>query len=147
MQEKKGGSGIKSFTGKIDQNVGLKGSAIPQKFDAKAFLSGKSFDTKSAYWAGDFKYSISDKSASSRFLYIFPVKNYNNNKVVPVKGATGSEKRYEAASVPTRDFRGKEASKLNVSLTPEQAAKNGYQGDLTEMKTIEDVRALLNKDK
>jgi len=138
--------GAKSFQRKPDKNFSLRSVSTPQKFNAKEFLTGK-FHNEKSFWMGDFKYSVSQANTSSPFQFLMPGKKYST-KDVPVKDATGYDKHYnDAATVATRDFRGKERNKLNMHLTPQQAANNGYQGTLTELKTIDDVRTLLNKSK
>jgi hypothetical protein len=142
MQKRFGTSSFDSNTGKV---VEMKTVTEPRKFSIKSFLTGE-FHSGKSFWMGDFKYSTNDASTQPRFLFSLPGKSYAT-KAMSVKGAAGLDKPYDVASVPTRDFRGKERERLNTQLTPEQAANNGYRGDLKELKSIDDVRALLNKSK
>ncbi|MEI6562317.1 MAG: hypothetical protein WCO68_09575 [Verrucomicrobiota bacterium] len=143
VQKKFGTTGFSSSTGKV---IEAKTVTESRQYSIKNFLAG-AFRSDKSFWMGDFKYSsTSEASTQPRHLFTLPEKNYNA-KTVAMKSATGWEKKYDAANVPTRDFRGKEREKLNVPLTPEQAANNGYRGDLSELKSIDDVRALLNKSK
>jgi len=143
LQKKFGTTGFNSSTGKT---IVVKKVPESRPYNIKNFLAG-TFHSEKSFWMGDFKYSgTSEANTQPRHLFTLPEKSYSA-KPVAMKSATGWDKKYDAASVPTRDFRGKERAKLNVPLTPEQAANNGYQGELTELKSIDDVRALLNKSK
>ena len=143
VQKKFGTTGFNSSTGKV---IEMKKVSDSRQYSIKSFLAG-TFRSDKSFWMGDFKYSgASEANTQPRHLLTLPEKNYNA-KTVAMKSATGWDKKYDAASVPTRDFRGKEHEKFKVPLTPEQAANNGYRGDLNELKSIDDVRALLNKSK
>ena len=130
---------------KGSRNIELKSVSWPKKFDAKEFLTGN-FKGDKPFWMGDFKYATAEANTTPRSQLVLP-KNSDAGKSAAVKSARESQKHYETGTVPTRDFRGKEREKLNTSLTPQQAANNGYRGGLTELKSIDDVRALLNKSK
>lgn len=95
---------------------------------------------------GDFKYSTDNANTKPRIPFALSEKAYDT-KAMAVNAATGTDKRFTAAEVPTRDFRGPERKNLKKALTPEQQAANAYDGTLTELKSIDDVRALLNKSK
>ncbi len=140
-------SGAKAFNSSTGGRVPVENKAFGlRKFDAKDYLTG-AYNGQKSCWMGDFKYNADDKKAS-RFLFIFPSKNYKT-QTAATKDYSGAQKKYSDAAVsnPTRDFRGKEREKLKQHLTPEQAANNGYRGDLIQLKSIDDVRALLNKSK
>ena len=150
LQKKFGTTGFNSSTGKV---IEVKTVTESRQYNIKNFLTG-TFRSDKSFWMGDFKYSsASEANTQPRHLFTLPEKNYSA-KTVAMKSATGWEKKYDAANVPTRDFRGggafastKDAGKIHVPLTPEQAANNGYRGDLSELKSIDDIRALLNKSK
>ena len=136
--------GSNAFETKSSKNFGLKALSWPQKFDSKEFLTG-SYRNDKNFWMGDFKYSVGDAySTKPRSLLVLPQKE---TKAVAVKTAPGMDKHSEAASIPTRDFRGREFQKMKTPLSPDQGANNSYEGTLTELKSIDDVRALLNKSK
>lgn len=137
--------GSKAFDNKGSRSVESKSFSLPEKFNSKEYLTG-GFKGNKPFWLGDFKYSTADANTTPRSQLILP-KNSDATKSAPVKSARESQKHYETGTVATRDFRGKEREKLNTSLTPEQAANNGYRGGLNELKSIDDVRALLNKSK
>jgi len=137
--------GSKAFDSKGSRNIELKSVSWPKKFDAKEFLTGN-FKGNKQFWMGDFKYGTAEANMTPRSQLVLP-KNADASKSAPVKSARENQQRYVTGTVPTRDFRGKEREKLNTSLTPQQAADNGYRGGLTELKSIDDVRALLNKSK
>ena len=137
--------GSNAFESKDCTSINLKSLSWSQKFNSKEYLTG-SFHNDKNFWMGDFKYSAGEANTKPRFSLALPGKSYDV-KSATVKSAYGVEKSYEAASVPTHDFRGKEREKFNKALTPEQAAANAYDGTLTELKSIDDVRDLLNKSK
>jgi hypothetical protein len=140
-------TGSKAFNAPNGNSVAVENKSVGlRKFDAREYLTG-GFQAQKTCWMGDFKYALDEKK-SSRFLYIFPTKNYKT-QTVATKDFSSSQKKYSdaAVSTPTRDYRGQEREKLKQHLTPEQAANNGYRGDLQQLKSIDDVRALLNKNK
>ena len=137
--------GSKAYDSKSSRSADSKSFSLPQKFNAKEYLTG-SFKSEKGFWMGDFKYSTAEASTVPRSQLILP-KNSDAAKAASVKSDRDAQKQFETGTVATRDFRGKEREKMNASLTPEQAANNGYRGDLTELKSIDDVRALLNKSK
>lgn len=143
-KEKKFGSkGYENQNGRFSQ---IKSAYMPQRFQAKDYLTG-SFHNEKSFWMGDFKYSVNEANTKSRFSFLLPGKTYGT-KDVPTKAFSHQGTyRDSAVTSPTRDFRGKERDKFKSHLTPEQAANNGYRGDLVELKSIDDVRALLNKSK
>ena len=137
--------GSKAFDGKSRRSAEPKNFFLPQKFNSKEYLTGAYSGGKS-FWLGDFKYSTAEANTTPRSQLNLST-NSDAAKSAPGKSARDAGKHFETGSVPTRDFRGKERAKLNTVLTPEQAANNGYQGDMHELKSIDDVRALLNKSK
>jgi len=138
--------GSKDFTGHESKVVETKGAYQPQKFSAKEYLTGSYHNDKS-YWMGDFKYSVGDANATPHSSYLAQKKTFQT-KDAAVKDAAGIKKYTDSSTnLPTREYRGKESQRLNTALTPEQATKNGYGGELREMRSVDDVRALLNKSK
>ena len=133
-----------AFNSSTNKVIELKTVSESRNYSIKSFLTGN-FHHETSFWMGDFKYSASETNPLPR-SFMLAGKSFNT-KTVAVKSATGFNKHYDAANVPTRDFRGKERGKLNAHLTADQAANNGYRGELTELKSIDDVRALLNKSK
>jgi len=122
----------------------VKSVSTPQKFNASEFLTGK-FNNSKSFWGGDFKYATDKPSPTSRFMSWFPTKIFGT-KSVAVKSAN-AEKTYQTGTLATRDYRGSESRKIGTHLTPEQAAENSYDGPITQLKSIDDVRNLLNKSK
>lgn len=135
--------GAKSFEAKAGPTFLVKPVSTPQKFNASEFLTGK-FNNGKSFWGGDFKYATDKPSPTSRFFSWFPTKLFGT-KSVAVKSAN-VEKTYETGALATRDYRGRERQKFGRPLTPEEAA-NAYDGPITQLKTIDDVRDLLNKSK
>jgi len=124
--------------------IEMKTVSESRKFNIKSFLTGNFHNDKS-FWMGDFKYNLGEAYPQPR-SFMQSGKKFSTN-AAPVKAATGIDKHYDAASIPTRDYRGTERNKMKAHLTSQQAAQNGYDGELKEMKSIDDVRALLNKSK
>lgn len=137
--------GSRAFDSKSRRSTEAKSFSLPQKFNSREYLTGAYSGGKS-FWLGDFKYSTAEANTTPRSKLVLTT-NSDATKTSPVKSDRDAQKQYETRAVATRDFRGKERAKLNTSLTPEQAANNGYRGELTELKSIDDVRALLNKSK
>ncbi|MDD5349711.1 MAG: hypothetical protein PHQ12_05820 [Chthoniobacteraceae bacterium] len=138
--------GAKGYDSRSNKVMELKSPVLPQKFKAKEYMTG-SFHNEKSFWMGDFKYSVGGANTTPRSLYLAPEKTYQT-KAAPVKDAAGLKKYTDANTMlPTRDYRGRERQKFEHELTPEQAANNGFRGELMEMKSIEDVRTLLNKSK
>jgi len=142
MQKKFGANTFNNNTnGRV---IELKTVSEPRKYSLKSFLTGQFHNDKS-FWMGDFKYNLGEAYPQPH-SFMQSGKKFSTN-AAPVKAATGVDKHYDAASVATRDYRGEERNKMKGHLTPQQAAQNGYTGELTELKSIDDVRALLNKSK
>jgi hypothetical protein len=148
--------GTKGYDTSSPNILEFKSPVLPQKFNAKEYMTG-SFHGEKAFWMGDFRYSVNAANTAPKSLFFLPGKTYQT-KAVPVKGVNDASKNFTDvnSALPTRDFRGGGAfgrsgkfdqQRLDTPLTPEQAAANGYRGDLTELKTIDDVRTLLNKNK
>lgn len=145
--------GTKDYDGRSKKVLETKSTYLPQKFNAKTYLTG-SFHNDKSFWLGDFKYSVGDANTTPHSSFLRSVKSFQT-KNAPVKDAPGIKNYSDAStSLPTRDYRGSgafasatDSKKLHILLTPEQAAKNGYEGSITELKSVDDVRALLNKSK
>ena len=139
-------AGTKSYdSSKTSSSVPLKPGFWTKAFSPKGFLTG-AFHGDKSFWLGDFKYTATEANTSARIPFALSKKSYDTTPAA-VKTANDAGKQYDARTLPTRDFRGKEMDKFKSHLTPEQAANNGFRGDLTELKSIDDVRALLNKSK
>ena len=111
----------------------------PKGYNARAF-SG----TKSA-WMGDFKFST--KAAAAQGRYEIP----NAAKPAAVKTAPTKEAREVGKTAATRElpqanrpYLGKEAEKMRTPIDMNNQPR--WTNDLRELKTIEDVKALLNKN-
>lgn len=137
----------KAFEKKANPSFDLKSVYWPKIFNAKSYLTGR-FVADKAFWMGDFKYASGEGAANlkPKSSLSFLQKQYAT-KTVDSKTADVTGKTYDTRSVATRDFRGKEKDKLKRQLTPEEAANNGFRGELKQLKSIDDVRDLLNKNK
>lgn len=137
--------GTNSFDKTNGKSVSLKTSSWTQVFNIKAFLT-RNFRNDKSVWMSDSKFATTDANTSPRSP-LRVTEKVAATKAATVKTAYDAEKGYDTRTAPTRDYRGKEMEKFGAHLTPEQAANNGYRGGLTELKSIDDVRALLNKSK
>lgn len=137
------GKGFNASTGGV---VETKAAAVSKNFNTNSFVTNASHAAKT-YSAGDTGYDAGATKKKFGFLSWFQGKSYTTKAASGAKDFGGNKKYGDTAvTAAPRDFRGKERDKLNKTLTPEQAANNGYKGDLKEMKSIDDVRALLNKN-
>ena len=138
--------GAQSYDGATGKSAPVKAAPAFRKFDGKEFLTG-AYHTDKSFWMGDFKYNAGAEAIiKPRSLLLLP-ESAHAGKAAAVKTAPNTQKTFEAATVPTRDFRGRESERFHRTLTPEQAAANAFEGPLTELKSIDDVRTLLNKIK
>jgi len=114
-----------------------------QKFQPKGY-DAKDFKTK-GWWAGDFKFSTKDAAAKGKYE-IPNVNQATATKTNPVKDARESGKIATTRDLPDggRAYLGKEAQKMKTPLDPMNLPK--ITNDMRELKTIEDVKALLNKN-
>jgi len=137
-----------------------KGFYIPQKVGLKEHRTREFAGTKNA-WAGDFRFST--KEANTKGKYEIP----NAGKPAETKTMAVGDARESRKSMPTRElvdadrtYLGKERQKLNRTLNPNEAADwrssagvaytdktVEMHGGIKELKTIEDVKALLNTSK
>jgi len=114
-----------------------------QKFKPKGY-DAKDFKTKD-WWAGDFKFSTKDATAKGKY----EIPNVNQStptKTNPVKDARESGKTAATRDLPDggRAYLGKEVQKMKTPLDPTNLPK--ITNSMQELKTIEDVKALLNKN-
>ncbi len=140
-------AGTKGFSAPSGRMIETK-AAETREFRTKGFLAN-AYRADKAYSQGATSYNVSDSQKKKlSFTSWFQGKSYSTKASTSPKDYQDNGKKYKdsAASTPTRDYRGKERDAMNRKLTPEQAANNGYKGDLREMKSIDDVRALLNKN-
>jgi hypothetical protein len=115
-----------------------------QKFSPKTY-EARSFETK-GWWAGDFKFSTKD--ASTKGKYEIPnAAKAADTKTAPVKDARESGKTMATRDLPdgSRPYLGKEAQKMKTPLDPNNLPK--ITNEMHELKTIEDVKELLNKNR
>lgn len=115
---------------------------LQQKFQPKSY-EARGFETKS--WAGNFKFST--KEASTKGKYEVPnAAKAADTKTAAVKDARESGKTMATRDLPdgSRPYLGKEAQKMKDALDPAKLPK--ISNDMRELKTIEDVKALLNKN-
>ncbi|MEQ1858619.1 MAG: hypothetical protein ABMA13_01640 [Chthoniobacteraceae bacterium] len=119
------------------------GFSFQQKFTPKGY-DAKGFETK-GWWAGKFKFDT--KAADTKGKYDVPnAAKTADTKTAPVKDARESGKTAATRDLPDGDrpYLGREAQKMKTALDPGKLPR--VTSDLRELKTIEDVKALLNKN-
>lgn len=115
-----------------------------QKFQAKGYAA-REFKSK-GWWAGDFKFST--KAAGTKGKYEIP--NSTNavfTPVKPVQDAREAGKTMSTRDLPdgSRPYLGREARKMEKPLDPTNLPK--ITNAMRELKTVEDVKELLNKNR
>ena len=113
----------------------------PKEFQTREFAGTKTswfaklpFFTKSAETKGKYDLAYQDKKVDTRAV---PVGDSRYaSKALPVRALPGGD----------RPYMGPEADRAAKPLPPTRPP-DGWQGNLTEIKTIEEVRELLNKNK
>ena len=120
------------------------GFYFQQKFKPKGY-EARGFETK-GWWAGDFKFST--KEATPKGKYEMPSATRTaDTKAAPVKDARDAGKTAATRDLPDgrRPYLGQEAAKMKTPLDPTNLPK--ITNEMHELKTVEDVKALLNKNK
>jgi hypothetical protein len=111
----------------------------PKGYDAREFKS-------KGWWGGDFKFST--KGAATKGKYEVPnAGNAVATSSSAVKDARESTKMMTTRDLPdgSRPYLGKEAQKMGKPLDPTNLPK--ITNEMHELKTIEDVKELLNKNR
>ncbi len=114
-----------------------------QKYSPKTY-DARAFETK-GWWAGNFKFSTN--TAATKGKYEIPnAGKTTGTKSAPVKDARESGKTMATRDLPdgSRPYLGKEAQKMKTPLDPDNLPK--ITNEMRELKTVEDVKALLNKN-
>jgi hypothetical protein len=134
--------GSKGFQGSSKARV--KDFQYAEKFKAKDFLTGAYAGQKGA-WMGDFKYKTSEADTTGRGMTKKIVKTHDT-KEMPVKTSRDANKDYSTETYATRptNFKGKSQDKIDIQGP--QAVTSIQDGSFTELKTIDDIRNLLNKN-
>jgi len=116
---------------------------LQQKFKPTSY-EARAFETKS--WSGNFKFSTKEAATKGRFEIPNAAKAADT-KAAPVKDARESGKTMTTRDLPDGDrpYLGKEAQKMKTPLDPNNLPK--ITNDIRELKTIEDVKELLNKNR
>lgn len=116
---------------------------LQQKFKPKSY-EATAFETKS--WSGNFKFSTKEAATKGKYEIPNAVKTADT-KTAPVKDAREAGKTMATRDLPDggRPYLGKEAEKIKTPLDPNNLPK--ITNDMRELKTIEDVKELLNKNR
>ncbi len=117
---------------------------IPQKVAPKTYET-RDFSGKKQSWFASLKFWAKDAPVKGK--YEIP----NAAAAAPVKTAPTKDAREATKTAATRElvdahrpYLGKEAEKLNRAIDPNDQPR--WTNDLRELKTIEDVKAMLNKN-
>jgi hypothetical protein len=117
-----------------------------QKTQSKEFSTREFQGTKSSWLS---KLPFFTKSAEVKGKHTVP----DLDKTVPDRTVSGTDLRYASKAVPVRalpggnrPYLGPETERAAKPLPPTRPPE-GWQGNLTEIKTLEEVRELLNKNK
>jgi hypothetical protein len=115
-----------------------------QKFQPKGY-SAKEFKSK-GWWAGDFKFSTKD--ASTKGKYEIPnTANAVATQTKDVKDAREATKTMTTRDLPdgSRKYLGQESRRMEKPLDPTNLPK--ITNSMRELKSIDDVKELLNKNR
>jgi hypothetical protein len=115
-----------------------------QKYQPKAY-DARAFKAKD-WWGGDFKFST--KAAGTTGKYEVPkIGTAVDTPTKAVKDAQEAGKSMSTRDLPdgSRPYLGKEAQKMQKPLDPTNLPK--ITNEMHELKTIEDVKELLNKNR
>jgi hypothetical protein len=117
-----------------------------QKFTSKGYET-KDFGGKKSSWFGNFKFGTKDAPLYSRN------EIPNAGKAAAVKTAPTKDAREASKTAPVREladahrpYLGKEMAKMSTGINPNDPSGPRTTNDLRELKTIDDVKALLNKN-
>ena len=115
-----------------------------QKVSPKGY-SARAFSGTKAAWMGDFKFAT--KNAATQGRYEIP----NASAPAAVKTAPTKDAREAAKTAATRElpqahrpYLGKEAAKMNTPIDVNNQPR--WTNDLKQLKSIDDVKELLNKN-
>ncbi len=117
-----------------------------QKTEAKTF-EAEEFQGSKSTWFGGLRFFTKSATVKGRNEIPYLDRPFAT-KTVPVTTATAAEKTAATRALPggDRTYLGPEISKMKRPMDPTRPP-DGWQGNLSEVKTLEDVRALLNKNK
>ncbi len=150
---------VPDFTRSFDPNknstAGMRGyqanTAATKAFYSDKKMAATKFDTRDfsgTKLAGISEKKFSTKEGPTRGRYEIP----NANKAADTKKLAVNDAREASQSAVTREvpnahrpYLGKESTKLNTAIDANNQPR--YSNDLREIKTIDDVRDLLNKNK
>lgn len=114
----------------------------PQKFNAKNYMAGAYSGQKA--WKGDFVYKTNEADTKGRDGVRRVVREYGT-KEMPVKTSREAGKTHESRTYATRESNWRGRSQDKIDLQGPGAVTTIRDGSFTELKTIDDVRDLLNK--
>lgn len=122
-------------------NARVKEFNYAQRVDAQGFRT-KDFSGSKTAWMGDSKF----KTTEARTKGAYATKSAEV-KTAPTKDAREADKTVETRALPGSDraYLGPETAKMKQPL--DQMNLPRTSNELTELKTVEDIRELLNKNK
>lgn len=139
-----GFTGAKSFSGGKDAR--MKSFYSPAKFRAKDYMTG-SYSGQGP-WKGDFTYDTKNANTEGRGWAKRSVREHAT-KDAAVKESRDANRNYStrqhASANRTSGFRGKSQDKIDIH-GPQGALSIPGDTGFRELRTIDDIRNLLNKD-
>jgi len=141
----------KAFYGSRKANVNA--FYFKERFQAENYLTG-AYHGQQNYWRGDFRYRTKEANTGRSENVRRMEREFATREMETSKDNRTSRDAVKAVRDSGKDSRlaGKSTAvkgRSQVRLDEEGLAgqrKTGWTGDLTEIKTVEDIRNLLNKD-
>jgi len=144
-------NGQKAFNG--SGRVNLKSFYFSERFQAQEYLTGAYYGQQT-FWRGDFQYRTKEANTEANENVRRMQRDFATREVDTVKD---NQTARDAAKSPHDSGRKSwDSGKSTAVIGRSQARfdkeglagqqKAGWTGDLTEIKTVEDIRNLLNKD-
>ncbi|MDB6155144.1 MAG: hypothetical protein JWL90_3597 [Chthoniobacteraceae bacterium] len=137
---------VRNTMGSSNRAVATNSANVKAFYGAQAFTS-KNFESKEfagskSSWFGNFKFATKEKETRK-----FATKDAVT-KTMAVKDARESDKTMPSRDLPggDRTFLGKESEKLHHTPN-EQSMRTFDKSELVQLKSIDDIRELLNKNK
>ncbi len=141
--DKKDFMGSKSFSGGGAAQV--KDYSLLKNFRSKDYLTG-SYSGNKGFWMGDFKYATQEADTEGRGAAAQARKKDFATKALPVKDLQDGGKTYASRTMATKAVEWKGRSQDKMDVQGPEAMNTIRDGTFTELKTIDDVRNLLNKN-
>ncbi len=137
--------GAKDFSG--GKGARVKSFYSPAKFRAKDYMTG-SYADRTGPWRGDFTYNTKSANTDGRGWTQRAVREHRT-KDVAVKDSRDANRNYRTAEHSSANrssgFKGKSQDKIDI-YGPQSVLSIPSDSGFQELRTIDDIRNLLNKD-